>query len=337
VRLLVAGLGSIGARHAENAAGLEGVETAVFDAAPERAVEIGSRIGARSFTSLDAALQWRPEAAVVAVPTSMHLGIAQTLVEAGAHLLVEKPISDSLAGVDAFLDTADLLGRKVFVVCNMRFHPAIKAVREALPKIGRPLFARAHYGNYLPDMRPGADYRKLYCAQKSMGGGVILDAIHELDYLSWFLGPMECLGCEFAKLSELDIDVEDYASLSIRHADGFRSEVHLDYLRRCKRRGLEVAGAGGSVVWLSEGKKPERCTVRLHTADGGWETVFSDESLDAVPMYAELMERFTNAVRFNGDEGLLTGREARNELAAVLAAHRSGAEGRIVRIDEIED
>ena len=74
------------------------------------------------------------------------------------------------------------------VVCNMRFHPAVAALRHALPMIGKPLFAQAHYGNYLPDMRPGADYRTLYCASAAAGGGVILDAIHEIDYLIWLFG-----------------------------------------------------------------------------------------------------------------------------------------------------
>lgn len=336
MKLLIVGLGSIGSRHAGNAAPLDGVEAAVFDVDPGLAEAAGSRLGVQSFCSWRAALEWRPEAAVVAVPTSMHLALASELMDSGAHVLVEKPISDSLDGVDAFLDKADALGRKVFVVCNMRFHPAIKAVRESLPRIGRPLFARAHYGNYLPDMRPGADYRKLYCAQKSMGGGVVLDAIHELDYLTWFFGSMSVVSCETGKLSDLDIDVEDYASLLIRHAGGVRSETHLDYLRRCKRRGLEVVGEEGGVIWLSEGKNPESCVVRLHTVQNGWETVLADESLDATPMYAELMRRFVAALGTDDDNGLLTGREARNELAAVLAAHRSGIEGRVVHIEEID-
>jgi predicted dehydrogenase len=336
MKLLVAGLGSIGARHAQNAAAVSDVETAVLDLAPGVAERVGRELGVRHFVGWEEALAWGPRAAVVAVPTHLHLEAAGQLVRRGADVLVEKPVSDRLAGVKEFLDEAESLGRKVYVVCNMRFHPALRAVREALPAIGKPLFARAHYGNYLPDMRPGADYRELYCARRQTGGGVILDAIHEVDYLSWFFGRAVSVSCESARLSDLDIDVEDYAGIHMRHESGVRSETHLDYLRRHKRRGLEVVGENGSVIWLSEGKKPESCTVRRHVAGRGWETVFHDDALDASPMYAELMRRFVEAVRGGGDQELLTGNQAGRELAAVLAAHRSGEEGRTVSIREFE-
>jgi hypothetical protein len=90
------------------------------------------------------------------------------------------------------------------------------------------------------------------------------------------------------------------------------------------------------VVWLSEGKNPEQCTVRRHTPAKGWETLYEKEALDAAPMYFELMKRFVFAARNRDRRDLLTGREARNELACVLAAHRSESDGRVIRIDEIE-
>lgn len=336
MRLLVAGLGSIGSRHAANAAALPGIETAVFDVSPETAGNVGNRLGVPFFNSWREALAWKPEAAVVAVPTSAHVQVASDLVHTGAHVLMEKPISDRLDKVDPFLDEAESLGRRVFVVCNMRFHPAIQAVRSALPGIGRMRFARAHYGNYLPDMRPGADYRQLYCARRETGGGVILDAIHEIDYLTWLFGPVKSVSCESAKLSDLEIDVEDVAEIVLRHAGGVFTQTHLDYLRRFKRRGLEVVGAEGSVVWLSEGKNPEQCTVRRYTPAEGWETLYAQEALDAAPMYFDMMERFVLTIQNRESQDLLTGRAARSELACVLAAHRSGSEGRVVHVDEIE-
>lgn len=336
MKLLVVGLGSIGSRHAANAAALPSVEAAVLDQAPGLSERLGESLGVPYFCDWAKALAWGPEAAVVAVPTYAHVDAARRLVEAGAHVLVEKPISNELRGVDEFLATAEKHGRRVQVVCNMRFHPAIKAVREALPEIGKPLFARVHYGNYLPDMRPGADYRGLYCARKDMGGGVILDAIHEVDYLSWLLGPVDAVSCESARLSGLDIDVEDYACLSLRHSGGVRAEAHLDYLRRCKRRGLEIVGGDGVLVWLSEGKQPESCTVRLYAAGNGWRTILEDPALDASPMYAELLSAFVASIRDGVDDGLLDGREAKRELASVLAAHRSSEQGRVVPLEEME-
>jgi predicted dehydrogenase len=169
-----------------------------------------------------------------------------------------------------------------------------------------------------------------------MGGGVILDGIHEVDYLSWFFGDVVSVSCSSAKLSELDIDVEDYAHLNIRHASGVRSEIHLDYLRKYKRRGLEIVGTEGSLIWLSEGKIPEHCSVRLHTIANGWETVFEDSSLDASDIYLELLENFLTTINNGGSNNLLKGETAYMELAAAVAAHSSAREGKLIHPQKIK-
>jgi predicted dehydrogenase len=206
----------------------------------------------------------------------------------------------------------------------MRFHPAIAALRAALPMVGRVRFAQAHYGNYLPDMRPGADYRALYCASAAAGGGVILDAIHEIDYLVWLFGGVERVTAEAGKLSDLDIDVEDYASIVLTHAGGVRSEIHLDYLQRSKRRGCVIAGSEGTLVWTSEGKAPERCLVRFCAAGSSeWEILLDRSNLDTAAPYAELMQRFLDPQA--GDAELLDARGGARCLAIALAAKQSAA------------
>src|SRR5436305_10024351 len=155
--VLVVGCGSIGRRHAANAAKLAGVT--VFDAAYERAAEAARSLGIAACDSLEEALAAKPDAVVVATPHHAHLPVARAALAAGADVLIEKPLAPTLDGVPDFLSEAERLGRRVRVVCNMRFHPAVAALRRELPRIGRPLFARAQYGNYLPDMRPGAEYR----------------------------------------------------------------------------------------------------------------------------------------------------------------------------------
>ncbi len=317
MKLLVIGCGSIGRRHAANAALF--AEAAVFD----RVAAAADGLGLRCFDDLAAALDWGADGVVVAVPHDAHIEVAARALEAGSHLLIEKPIAHQLAGLDDFLARAEALDRKVRVVCNMRFHPGPAALKASLAEIGRPLFARAQYGNYLPDMRPGADYRTLYCARAASGGGVILDAIHEIDYLAWLLGAPKSLTATAARLGDMDIDVEDYAALALAHADGARSEIHLDYLQRAKRRGCEIVGRAGTLVWLSEGKRPERCTVRLYRADcGDWQVLYEDPAVDADAPYRELMRRFAAAVAGEAEDGLLDGRTAAAELAVALAGKR---------------
>src|SRR5262245_25798993 len=108
MKLLVVGCGSIGQRHAQHASGL--AETAVFDTESSRIPA-----GMKSFASLEEALAWGPDAVIIATPHYSHIEVAKKAVEAGAHVLIEKPISNTDKGVDAFLKLAAKKGNKVFV------------------------------------------------------------------------------------------------------------------------------------------------------------------------------------------------------------------------------
>jgi predicted dehydrogenase len=338
MKVLVVGCGSIGRRHAANAARL--AVTAVCDLDHDLVSRCAAEMGVRGFPHLEAALAWGPQAVVVATPHRTHLAIATAAVAAGARVLVEKPLSHSLEGVDAFLAAVAAQGRRAFTVCNMRFHPGPETLRKHLQDIGAVRYAVAHYGNYLPSMRPGSDYRQLYAARKQEGGGVILDAIHELDYLSWLFGPIDRVGCRAATLGELDIETEDYAELSLLHAGGVRSLVQLDYLRRQKSRGCEVVGEKGTLIWHSDGKNPERCQVRLFDAEeNAWRNLFSIPAVDINLPYFRLMEEFLSEVAGEGSGLLLDAGTAAHELRVALAAHESAvAAGRELALNqEIEN
>jgi predicted dehydrogenase len=322
--VLVVGCGSIGRRHAANAAVT--AEVAVHDASADAARDCAAASGARAFTRLDEALDWGPAAVVVATPHRSHLGLARQALAAGAHVLIEKPLSDSLDGVTEFLDEADATGRRAYVVCNMRFHPGPAALKRHAARVGRPLFARAHVGNYLPAMRPDRDYRTLYAARRAEGGGVVLDAIHEIDMLTWLFDDVESVNCQAARLSRLEIDVEDYALLALTHRCGVRCSAELDYLRRRKSRGCEIVGTDGVLSWLSEGKDPERCSVRLYRdGAGAGEALVDLPAVDAAQPYRDLMAAFFTEIERPGSTDLLTARAGADDLAVALAALRSAA------------
>lgn len=319
MKLLVIGAGSAGRRHARHASAL--AETGVFDTEPACARDAAGVSGARLFASLDEALAWGPDGAVVATPHACHAAVAGRAVEAGIPVLVEKPIAPSEGEAVELLERAAAAGVAVHVVCNMRFHPGPARLRRHIRTVGRPLFAQAWFGHYLPNMRPGVDYRTLYCARAARGGGVVLDGVHEIDYLTWLLGPVEVCSGRTARLSELDIDVEDYAVLSLTHAGGARSEIQLDYLRQCKRRGCEIVGTKGALLWQSEGKAPERCAVRLHRRGAdSWETLFESDALDTDAPYRILMERFAAAVAGDAAAELAGGRAGLETLRVALGA-----------------
>lgn len=328
MKILIIGFGSIGQRHAANALLLGRV--AVYE---KDANQIGSTPLSKDiqfFSTLQEAFNWKPDGIIIATPHSTHIEIANKAIDSGGHVLIEKPISNKLNGVSELLKKASINSKKVFVVCNMRFHPGIKALKENLKHIGKPLFARSHVGNYLPNMRPGRDYRTLYCSSRKDGGGVIMDAIHEIDYLMNFFGKVEAISGVTAHLSNLEIDVEDYASLCLLHSNGVNSEIHLDYLRPFKRRGCEIVGTEGLMLWESEGKNPENCCVRLFRKESNkGETIFEDKNIDINKPYIELLEGFLDEIQ-GRRAGLLTGEEAFAELKVVTSAYQSSKYGKII-------
>jgi predicted dehydrogenase len=302
-------------------------ETAVVDINPKLAEDCARELSIQAFTDIQSALKWNPDGVVVATPTNLHIPVAMASVESGANVLIEKPISNSLDGVDAFLKRSESLGRIVFVVCNMRFHPGISALHRNLDLIGRPFFARAHVGNFLPKMRPNSDYRKLYCASKAKGGGVILDAIHEIDYLMWFFGMVQKVICDATRLSDLEIDVEDYACIFLRHENNVAAEIQMDYLRPFKRRGCEIVGDQGILLWQSEGKNPEKCSVRLYERKTEkWKPLLYSENVDINSPYKTLMKHFIAGIQGH-DVPLLKGREAAEELSVALLALQKSQQG----------
>ncbi|MCP5370561.1 MAG: Gfo/Idh/MocA family oxidoreductase [Hyphomicrobiales bacterium] len=328
MKVLVAGCGSIGRRHAALLAAR--AEVAVVDLDGALAARTGAELGLRHFDDLDAALAWGPGGAVVATPNTSHLPVARACLDAGAGVLIEKPISADLAEAEVFLDYLAGTGGSAHVVCNMRFHPGVAGLAAHLHRVGAPRFARAQFGHYLPQMRPQARYQDLYCARRARGGGVILDAIHEIDYLMWLFGPVAAVTCEAARLSDLDIDVEDYAVAVLRHASGVRSEVHLDYLQRRKRRGCEIAGQDGTLVWLSDGKAPEHCALDLYTTGTEtWQPLLASPAVDDDACYGALLDNFLAALDGRPHD-LLSAEMATDELRVALAARRAAETGATV-------
>ena len=143
MKFLIAGLGSIGRRHLRNLVSLGEQDVLLFrthhstmpdDELAKFPVE----------TDLAKALAQKPDAVIIANPTSLHLETAQTAAEKGCHLLLEKPISHTMAGVEKLTKTVKERNSQVLVGFQFRYHPGLKSIRQALSqgKIGRPLSGR---------------------------------------------------------------------------------------------------------------------------------------------------------------------------------------------------
>lgn len=338
MKILVVGGGSIGRRHASNLRSLS-IETALFDIDAAKTLSFAEDNNTRKFLSLEEALLWNPDGVVVATPHIHHLSVARQAIDAGADVLIEKPISHNLNGVADLLAFGKSKNRNIYVVCNMRFHPAIRILRENISALGDVRYVYAYFGEWLETMRPNIDYRTVYSAHKDMGGGLILDCIHEIDYLGWFFGSVSSLSCSTDKLSALEIDVEDYASLHLKYDCGVHAEIHMDYLQRLKRRGCEIIGERGSLLWTNEGKNPEICTVRHYDAEkDATEILLQSDNLDVNQMYVDMIASFVDLLKDKDKvHNLSTGQKAFETLTVCMAAYNSTATGTTIRLSDFNE
>jgi predicted dehydrogenase len=250
-KFLIAGLGSIGRRHFRNLIAL-GEKDIVLFRTRKATLTDDELAGYPVETDLREALQkHRPEAVIVANPTSMHLDVAIPAAEAGCHILLEKPVSHSLERLDVLQQAAQKSGSKILVGFQFRYHPTLNKAREVMQSgaLGNILTVHAHWGEYLPQWHPWEDYRQSYAARAELGGGVIVTLTHPLDYLRYLLGDVESLWSFNGHISPLEVDVEDVAEIGLRFTSGAVGSVHLNYFQRPPVHRLEVVGTNGTLRW----------------------------------------------------------------------------------------
>jgi predicted dehydrogenase len=266
LRALIVGLGSIGQRHARNLRSILGddVELLALRArgrthvlgermAVDDTATVGERLRVRELTSIDDALAAMPDVAFICNPTRLHVPVAQRLADAGCHLFLEKPIADSMDGVDDLARTVERRGIVAVVGCQMRFHPCLRRLHALLAAgaVGTVTSVRIAMGEYLPGWHPYEDYRESYAARRDLGGGVILTLIHELDYAYWLFGVPARLFAVGGHLSNLEIDVDDTASILMQCRTRERPlpvHVQMDFVQRPPARSCEVVGDGGKII-----------------------------------------------------------------------------------------
>jgi predicted dehydrogenase len=321
MKILVIGCGSIGRRHARNLKDLGVKDLLVFDPEKERAVQLARECEAFLADTLEQAYDHQPEAVLICAPTSLHLALARQALEHDCHIFLEKPLSHSTDGVMDFLAEVRARHRVLLVGYNLRFDPLLHQLHAWLneSRIGRVISARLHFGSYLPWRHPWEDYRAGYGARKGLGGGVILDAIHELDYALWLFGAPEKVYCVGGKSSDLEIDVEDFAEI-VLSCKNYVISVHLDYIQRPPRRSCEVIGTRGTIQASLFGRSLEL----FDEATKEWEAHKIDSPLEHA--YELEIHHFVDCVRLQSAP-LIDGYVAARSLWLAEAAKQSMAAG----------
>lgn len=329
MKILIVGCGSIGQRHIRNLIALNAGDIIAHDISQERLSAVAKEYNIRIYHIIDHALAQKPDVAFICTPTSLHIAPALSAAKSNCHLFIEKPLSHTMEGVDELIKIVAQKKLVTLVGCNMRFHPGIAMMKELLDKksVGRVICARIQAGQFLPDWHPREDYRRGYSAKQDLGGGIILDGVHEIDYVTWFLGEVSQVFCLAGKLSSLEIETEDTAEILLRFSSGTIAEVHLDYVQRSYSRSCHIIGEAGTILWdFNEGR------VELYTAENGkWQTFSQKPEYDINEMYIEETKHFLQCIEEN-DRPMQDINGARRVLEIVLAAKEAAKTGKAVSL-----
>jgi predicted dehydrogenase len=247
----IVGLGSIGRRHLRILRKLrpELEITLVRSGLGGEYSEVQS--ADRVVYSLADAISSGIQAAILSSPSTEHIKQAVELARAGIHILVEKPLSDSATGTGELIKLvreASIVGLTGYV---FRYDPGAQEFREMLQKdsIGKPLHVRVECGSYLPDWRPEQDYRETVSASEEMGGGVLLELSHEIDYIRWFFGDIKVENSYLFNSGFLGLQVEESADLLFSSDNGMPISLHLDFHRRVPTRRCTAYTTKGTLTW----------------------------------------------------------------------------------------
>jgi len=186
---------------------------------------------------------------------------------------------------------------------------------------------QSQVGQYLPDWRKGAAYQTTVSARKELGGGVLLELSHELDCARWLVGEVDRLSALAGQVSTLDLDVEDWAELTLHFDSGAIGHVHMDMVQRAPIRGCRVIGSDGTIAWESDRRR-----VMMYSSElGEWSDMTPQGEAASRDMYIEEMEHFLACVRGEASAAV-TGDDGKRALELALAARRSSDSGRVVEL-----
>ena len=219
---------------------------------------------------------------------------------------------------------------------NLRFSKSLQKFKEMIDSqvLGDLQGIYCSAGQFLPDWRPDKDYRESVSAQKSLGGGVLLELSHEIDYLRWIFGEIKWVSGSLGNVGELGIDVEDTAEFKLGFdsklsAHDLIADVHLDFIRKAPERYCKVVGRLGNLEWngltgevIFNSKKHE--LSRTFTfLDSGFSKTYMDE-----------WESLINCVT-TGNKPLVTGEDGLRVVEIIEAIREANVTG--AKVDVMYD
>ena len=321
MEILIVGAGSIGRRHIKNLNLLDFESIDVVDTNNASLDYVKENCKIReTFNDYKDALSTKTyDVALILTPPIYHIPMALELAKKDIDLFIEKPLGHNLENVDELMKIKENNNLIIMVGYNQRFDFGLRKLKSCIEEesLGKIYSIRAEAGQYLPDWRPWQDYRKSYTAIKGLGGGIILDGSHEIDYVMWIAeSKVKELKAIYDKVSNLEIDVEDMAEAILRFENGIVVSIHLNMVERGYNRYCKVVGEKGSIKWIFKDN-----TLEFYDGDSKELTIKKYE-IDSNYSYLEELKHFFSCTK-NRTEPLSNIYTAKETLEVVMEMKES--------------
>lgn len=255
MRIAIAGLGSIGRRHLRVATRcFPGLETIAVRSGFGGVIPEEDQLTC-TVSDANEAVALKPDVAIIASPAPFHIDQALAFLGAGIPVLIEKPLAVTLHDGERLVQS-DVAQSNAFarsaVGYVLRHQPAFDAVLEVFKRrrLGALRSTRIEAYSYLPEWRPGQDFRGTVSASLELGGGVLRELSHEIDYASVLCGRVtSVIGWRNSRTS-LDVDVDEHVEFMLRHDGDHITSLSLDFgTRGPTKRCMRAVFDDGSLEW----------------------------------------------------------------------------------------
>ena len=333
----IIGAGMIGHFHAKAITAMNGGSLhSVFDLRAEAAAKLADEYGAKAFSDIDAFLA-DPELEIVTIgtPSGAHLDPALAALNAGKHVICEKPLEITTERIDTLMAAAAANQRTLAAVLNRRFHPGMDAFKKAADE-GRfgILTSASAYVKWYRDQAyyDSAGWRGTWALD---GGGALMNqSIHTVDALLHLAGPAKSVQANAACLAHERIEVEDMLVAIVEFQNGARGVIECSTCTWSKDghpARVQLAGTDGSVfladesfeLWDFRDERPEDAEIR-RTLMKGQEAGLGANDPKAINFYQHQrnFEEVVNAIH-QGREPSTSATEARKSVALITAIYES--------------
>jgi predicted dehydrogenase len=323
LKILVIGSGSIGQRHIKNLKSLRIKDIQVFDSDKKLLKLVEKKFNIKvqnklNFEQIDCTL--------ICTPPNSHIKLAKLALENNSNVFIEKPLSHSLKGINIISKIAKKKSLKIFVGYVFRFDKGLMKINKILKKneIGDIVSFDAYEGWHLSNWRPWQKFEKSYTSSKKMGGGIILDGSHELNYLQWIGGQIDYVCSFYSKIPKMNVETEGISEILTQFNSKTIGRIHLDFINPKYNRHCEILGSKGSINWSYE-----NLTLEIRKINGKKKLVKYEK--DPNKMYVDEMKHVINCIN-SKESNRISLDDAKKTLETSLLIKKSGIQKKVIKI-----